>query len=36
MQHPKKTVLVYVFDGFADWESSYVCAELNQTDSFEV
>ena len=36
MQHPKKTVLVYVFDGFADWESSYVCAELHQTDSFEV
>ena len=36
MQHPKKTVLVYVFDGFADWESSYVCAELNQTDGFEV
>ena len=36
MQQSKKTVLVYVFDGFADWESSYVCAELNQTDSFEV
>ena len=36
MQHPKKTVLVYVFDGFADWESSYVCAELNQTDAFAV
>lgn len=36
MQQPKKTVLVYVFEGFADWESAYVCAELNQTDSFEV
>lgn len=35
-QQTKETVLVYVFDGFADWESSYVCAELNQTDAFTV
>lgn len=36
MQLTKKTVLVYVFDDFADWEGSYVCAELNQTDAFSV
>ena len=35
-QQSKKTVLVYVFDGFADWEGSYVSAELNQTDAFAV
>lgn len=26
----KKTVLAFVFDGFADWEGAYVCAELNR------
>lgn len=25
----KKDVLVFVFDGYADWESAYVCSELN-------
>ena len=35
-QQSKKTVLVYVFDGFADWEGSYVSAELNQSDAFAV
>ena len=35
-QQSKKTVLVYVFNGFADWEGSYVSAELNQTDAFAV
>lgn len=29
----KKTVLVFVFDGFADWESAYVCAELHREPS---
>ena len=29
-------MLVYVFNGFADWEGSYVSAELNQTDAFAV
>lgn len=29
----KKEVLVYIFNGFADWESAYVCAELNAVDS---
>jgi putative intracellular protease/amidase/RimJ/RimL family protein N-acetyltransferase len=33
----RKEVLVYVFDGFADWETAYVCAELNTLkDVFEV
>lgn len=25
----KKEVLVFIFDGYADWESAYVCSELN-------
>ena len=25
----KKEVLVFIFDGYADWESAYACAELN-------
>lgn len=30
----KKEILVFIFDGYADWESSYICSELNspQTD----
>lgn len=24
-----KEVLVFIFDGFADWEPAYICAELN-------
>jgi putative intracellular protease/amidase len=28
-----KQVLVFLTDGFADWEASYVCAELNKPDS---
>lgn len=29
----KKEVLVFVFDGFADWEPSYACAEINAPDT---
>jgi putative intracellular protease/amidase len=29
----KKEVLVFIFDGYADWESAYVCAELNAPDT---
>lgn len=29
----KKEVLVFIFDGYADWEPAYVCAELNSSDS---
>lgn len=25
----KKEVLVFIFDGYADWESPYICCELN-------
>lgn len=25
----KKEVLVFIFDGYADWESAYICSELN-------
>jgi putative intracellular protease/amidase len=25
----KKEVLIFIFDGYADWESAYVCSELN-------
>jgi len=29
----KKEVLVFIFDGYADWESAYICAELNSPES---
>lgn len=29
----KKEVLVFIFDGYADWESAYICAELNSSES---
>ncbi|EMB66459.1 type 1 glutamine amidotransferase family protein [Streptococcus mutans] len=29
----KNDILVYVFDGYADWEPAYVCSELNRQDS---
>lgn len=25
----KKEILVFIFDGYADWESAYICSELN-------
>ncbi|WP_371364663.1 putative protease YdeA [Sporomusa rhizae] len=29
----KKTVLVFIFDGYADWESAYVSSELNAPET---
>ncbi|VBB09038.1 dj-1/pfpi [Lucifera butyrica] len=29
----KKAVLVFIFDGYADWESAYVCSELNAPET---
>ncbi|MGL5270572.1 MAG: type 1 glutamine amidotransferase family protein [Selenomonadaceae bacterium] len=29
----KKEVLVFIFDGYADWESAYVCTELNAPET---
>ncbi|MBA9084117.1 hypothetical protein FHR92_000571 [Fontibacillus solani] len=29
----KKEVLIFIFDGYADWEPAYICSELNSTDS---
>lgn len=32
----KKEVLVFIFDGYADWESAYVCAELSTASDYVV
>jgi putative intracellular protease/amidase len=29
----KKEVLVFIFDGYADWESAYVCSELSEPET---
>lgn len=29
----KKEVLTFIFNGYADWESSYICSELNREES---
>ena len=29
----KKEILVFIFDGYADWEPAYVCSELNAPDT---
>ena len=29
----KKEVLVFIFNGYADWESSYICSELNMPET---
>lgn len=29
----KKEILVFIFDGYADWESAYICSELNESDT---
>ncbi|MDD3224137.1 MAG: glutamine amidotransferase [Clostridium sp.] len=29
----KKEVLIFIFDGYADWESAYVCSELNSPET---
>lgn len=32
----KKEVLVFIFDGYADWEISYACPEINVSDKYEI
>lgn len=32
----KKEVLVFIFDGYADWESAYICSELNAPETVYV
>lgn len=29
----KKEVLVFIFDGYTDWESAYICSELNAPET---
>jgi putative intracellular protease/amidase len=29
----KKEILVFIFDGYADWESAYICSELNGAET---
>ena len=29
----KKEILVFIFDGYADWESAYICSELNYAET---
>lgn len=29
----KKEVLVFIFNGYADWESAYICSELNKPET---
>ncbi|EKQ57269.1 MAG: putative intracellular protease/amidase [Clostridium sp. Maddingley MBC34-26] len=29
----KKEILVFIFDGYADWESAYICSELNVAET---
>lgn len=29
----KKEVLVFIFDGYADWECAYICSELNTPET---
>lgn len=29
----KKEILVFIFDGYADWESAYICSELNKQET---
>lgn len=33
---PKKTVLLFVFNGFADWEAAYVLPEINKSSPYQV
>ena len=28
----KKEILVFIFDGYADWECAYICSELNKLE----
>lgn len=29
----KKEILIFIFDGYADWESAYICSELNSPET---
>jgi putative intracellular protease/amidase len=29
----KKEILTFIFDGYADWESAYICSELNAPET---
>lgn len=29
----KKEILAFIFDGYADWESAYICSELNAKET---
>ncbi|QXE18585.1 type 1 glutamine amidotransferase family protein [Clostridium sp. 001] len=29
----KKEILAFIFDGYADWESAYICSELNAPET---
>jgi len=29
----KKEILTFIFDGYADWESAYICSELNSLET---
>lgn len=29
----KKEILIFIFDGYADWEPAYLCSELNSQDT---
>lgn len=29
----KKEILTFIFDGYADWESAYICSELNGAET---
>jgi len=32
----KKTVLLFVFDGFADWEPTYALVGINKSNSYNI
>lgn len=32
----KKEILIFVFDGYADWEPAYVCSEMNSPETVYV
>lgn len=36
MSHKKKNVYVFLFDGYSDWEISYVTPEINKSDKHEL
>lgn len=36
MQEMKKKIIVYLFDGFSDWEIAYFTPEIKKSDRFEL